>query len=122
VNPPWIYPQYCVLDYRAHQGDSAEPKQKHVILSAFFDLDDENDQYKLEIFVDPNWRTFVQDVDREYVESLLEDLVQRSRHDAEALFKHLCSLGAGPIVTAEVGTDSTEFTSRLSELRRFEQL
>ena len=113
MNPPWISPQFCVLAYRTQPADSVEPKQKDAILSAFLDLDEETEQYKIKIFVDPNWRKFVQNKDREYIELLLGDLVQRACHDAEMLFKQLCSLNVGPIVTSEVGMTSS-MTSYLS--------
>jgi hypothetical protein len=98
VNTSWISPQFCVLGYRPRQEDSAEPKQRHVVLSALFDLD-EKDEYKLEILVGPNWRNFVQDrtISRHYSSTLVE----RAHDDAETLFMQLCSLSVGPITTIE---------------------
>jgi hypothetical protein len=79
---------------------------RRVILSAFLELNDETDQYKLTLYVDPKWREFVKETDRDYIEDLLKDFPERARQDPEALFKHLCSLGVGPLVTLYTGTIS----------------
>ena len=104
MKAPWTSPQFCVLEYRPRRVDSVGPERKHLILSALFDLDDESDRYRLKIYVDPQWRAFVKEVDRDYIEDLLPDLVEQANHDAEALFKQLCSLGVGPLGTIQVGT------------------
>ena len=45
----------------------------------------------------------VSEVDRKYVDELLEDFAQRSRLAPEDLFEQLANLSVGPLVTASVG-------------------
>lgn len=40
---------------------------------------------------------------RKYMQQLLPDLVDRSRHSPEAAFRQLASLSVGPLITDEVG-------------------
>ena len=118
---PRTSPQFCILEYRTQQGGSDEPKPNQVILCAFLDREDESDQYKIRILVDPDWHEYVQNEDQEYIDLLLRDLVQRAHHEAETLFKHLCSLGVGPVVTVEVGTASS-MSSYLSKTEGLAEL
>jgi hypothetical protein len=57
-----------------------------------------------------------------YLDSLLKDFVERAKLDSPALFKQLSSLGVGPLVTQEVGSNISDHPI-LSELcSRFVQL
>jgi hypothetical protein len=103
VNPSWISPQHCTLEYRNDHRNSLEPKASQLILGALLEFDHEDDQYKLKLLVDPEWREFVLEEDQEYVEALLKDITGRAKRDAETLFIQLCSLGVGPIVAIQVG-------------------
>ena len=69
---------------------------------------------ELRICVHPNLKKFIEDVDREYVDSLLQDLRERSGLDPDGLFEHLCSLSVGPLVTCEIGDEiaGREYLSR----------
>ena len=120
MNPPRLCPQFCILDYKANQGDLVE-RRTTSFLAALFDLDDEDCRYKLKLFIDPRWREFVKAEDRDYIDLLLKDFVARIEQDPEMLFKHLCSLAAGPLVTIEAGT-SLDATSDLSVIERLMQL
>ena len=122
MNLTCLPPQFCIVEYRTKQSDSLEPKAKHVILVALFHLDEEDDRCKLRLFVDPHWREFVQEEDRNYVESLLRDFVGRAEQDPEMLFQHICTLGAGPLVAAEAGTGFSDSPSRLTLIERLVQL
>jgi hypothetical protein len=93
-----------------------------LILVALLDLDFDNDQLKLKLYVDPHWRELVQTEDRDYLESLLKDLVERAQQEPETIFKQLSSLGVGPVVTAEVGTNFSESAKRSSLIEHFLQL
>jgi hypothetical protein len=104
------------VEYRPNHGNLLEPKAKLVILAALYCLS-EVDQYSLRVFFDPHWREFVGVEDGEYIESLLTDLAGRADQDAERLFKQLCSLCVGPLVTAEVGTGFPAAASLLSLVR-----
>jgi hypothetical protein len=114
VNPSWISPQHCTLEYRNDHRNSLEPKASQLILGALLQLNNEDDQYRLELFINPKWPEFVHEEDRKYIESLLKDLVERAQPEPEMLFKQLCSLGVGPIVTVEVRAGLFDASSRLS--------
>jgi hypothetical protein len=102
VNPSWISPQYSILEYRNDHRNSLEPKASQLILAALLQLNNGDDQYKLELFINPKWREFVLEEDQEYIEALLKDITGRAKQDAETLFIQLCSLGVGPIVAIQV--------------------
>lgn len=57
----------------------------------------------------PDLRTLVQAADLEYIDSLLQDFVERAQADPAAIFKQLISLGVGPLVNRESGLDLSEF-------------
>jgi hypothetical protein len=58
---------------------------------------------RVSFFVHPELRMVVLGEDFDFIESLIRDLLERAKLHPEALFKHLSSLGVGPIVTQEVG-------------------
>lgn len=76
-------------------------------------LKDEQD--KLRFFVNPEWRTIALEQDSEYIKTLIEDLLERSKVDPDALFKQITSLGVGPIVAEEVGSslDNSQLIQKL---------
>lgn len=59
--------------------------------------------------------------DRAYFDSLLPDLVVRSRQHPLNLFKQLCSLGVGPLVTQEAGESIANHSAMLLLSSRFVQ-
>jgi hypothetical protein len=59
----------------------------------------------LRILVHPELRAIVQPGDIGYLEALLRDFLERVKLDPDALFKHLSSLGIGPLTTVDKGTE-----------------
>ena len=76
----------------------------------------------LRFLVDPGWRAVVQEEDREYLESLLGDLLERAKEQPETLFKQLSSLEVGPLVTEEAGEQISDHPRLLELSSRFVQL
>jgi hypothetical protein len=70
-----------------------------------------NEKCRLRFFVHPDWRTFVQCDDLNYIESLLLDFSERAKSHPDALFKQLCNLGVGPILTQEAGANLDDYPS-----------
>ena len=62
----------------------------------------------LRILIHPDFRTIVLPEDSTYLDSLLKDFLERAKLHPAALFKHLSSLGVGPLVTQEVGSYPSE--------------
>jgi hypothetical protein len=87
-------PRFCALGYRA-QGRSEDGP---IILLVIQD-----GSVSVRFLVHPNWRAIVQAEDLDYIESLLLDFPDRAAMHWDALFKHLCSLRVGPLVTQETG-------------------
>jgi hypothetical protein len=69
----------------------------------------------LRFLLHPDLHSIVQQEDREYIQSLLADFLERAKREPAALFKQLSSLGAGSLVTQEVGSN-LEDDSSLKEL------
>jgi len=76
----------------------------------------------LTLLVDPDLRLVVTEDDHAYLDSLLPDLVERSKQQPLDLFKQLCSLGIGPLVTVEAGERIADHPPLLDLCSRFEQL
>jgi len=74
-------------------------------------LEDEEDE--LRFLVHPELRAVVAGSDLPYLESLLKDFVERAKLHPEALFKQLSSLGVGPLVTQQVGSNISNSPSLL---------
>lgn len=75
-----------------------------------------DEQGKLSFFVNPEWRTIVDDQDLDYIKSLIEDLLERAKVDPDPLFTQITSLGVGPIVAQEVGS-SLDNSQQIQKLR-----
>jgi hypothetical protein len=82
----------------------------------------EDDIDKLRFLVHPELRAVVAGNDLSYLESLLQDSVERTKLDPAALSKHLCSLGVGPLLTQQVGTSISDHPVLLELCLRFVQL
>jgi hypothetical protein len=76
----------------------------------------------LRFLVHPELRAIVQDNDLAYIESLILDLSERAMLNPADLFKQLSSLGVGPLVTHEAGSNIYEHPSLLNMCARFVQL
>jgi hypothetical protein len=80
------------------------------------------EQGRLRFLVDPEWREVVRGEDLALIESLLRDFTERAKLHPAALFKHLSSLGVGPLVTREVGSGISEHPSIKEISSRFLEL
>jgi len=61
---------------------------------------------QLSFFVDPNWQSIVPKEDVQEIGLLLEDFAENARSNADALFKRICTLNFGYLVTVKVETRS----------------
>jgi hypothetical protein len=76
----------------------------------------------LRFFVHPELHIIIQEEDLDYIQSLLEDLLERAKREPEALFKQLSSLGVGSLVTQEVGSKLADNSSLQELSSRFVEL
>jgi len=65
----------------------------------------EDGEGSLRFLVHPELRAIVSDNDLSYIESLILDLRERAMLNPEDLCKQLSSLGVGPLVTYEAGSN-----------------
>jgi hypothetical protein len=82
----------------------------------------EDGEGSLRFLVHPKLRAIVSDNDLSYLESLLKDFLERAKLNPAALFKQLSSLGVGPLVTQEAGSNISDHPSLLNLCSRFVQL
>lgn len=97
-------------------AEAASPAESLVLLV----LKDQNDE--LRFLVSPVLREVVHPDDWQYFDSLLKDFVERSKHRPAALFRQLCSLGVGPLVTYKTGTALAEHPQLLELSSGFVEL
>ena len=104
--------QFCALEHRPQNLTIGASPSAPVILLV---LRDEGGS--LHFLVHPEFRTLVPPEQLDYFETLLRDFAERAKVDPEALFKQLSSLGVGPLVTKEAGSDLSEYPDlqKLSE-------
>ena len=93
---------FCALVYTPHDSSQASSHAAPTILLALRDREG-----NLRLLIHPEFRALLQDEDRAYFQALLIDLPERAKLQPDALFKQLCSLGVGPLVTQTVGEDLT---------------
>jgi hypothetical protein len=62
----------------------------------------------IRLLVHPEIRTIVQEEDLAYIEALLLDFPERAKQHPADFFKQISSLGVGPLVTREVGSNFLE--------------
>ena len=67
-----------------------------------------------------DWRLYVSAEDLGFMEALVADMGVRAILDPEGLFKQLCSLNVGPLVTQTVGSDISRFPLLLEFARQNE--
>jgi hypothetical protein len=73
------------------------------------------DENGLRFLIHPEMRSIVQAEDLNYLESLLNDFVERGKIYPAPLFKQISSLGVGPLATHECGSKLSDHPS-LKEL------
>jgi hypothetical protein len=98
--------QFCALEYRTPDWNKAGS----IILFVFEDANG-----SLRLFVHPDWRRIILPADVDYIDSLFLDFLERAKLHPENLFKQLCSLGVGPLVTHVTGKSISDHPA-LSEL------
>jgi hypothetical protein len=91
--------RYCALEYRPREWTSGSHQVAYIVVLVL-----EDEVGNLRFLVHPELRSVVSGNDQSYLESLLKDFLVRAKLHPAALFKHLSSLGVGPLVTHEVGT------------------
>ena len=89
-------PQFCALEYVPTAETGAKRTIKHVILLVVRQADG-----VLRFLAHPDLHQVVEVTRLTYVLSLLEDLLARAKSDSEQLFRQLCSLACGNLVTVE---------------------
>jgi hypothetical protein len=112
-------PAFCVLEYLPKFESSYLPVMDRVVLLA-----EREGGRPLRILVHPKLLQVIQETDRPYIGSLLEDMLERGKVDAERLFQQLSSLTAGPLVTRAVGeriADHTEIAVLAAQFVPLEQ-
>jgi hypothetical protein len=109
--------EFCALEYRPQAWSEAS-----LGAAPFIVLVLREEQGRLRFLVDPEWREVVRGEDLALIESLLRDFTERVKLHPAALFKHLTSLGVGPLVTREVGSGISEHPSIKEISSRFLEL
>lgn len=96
--------RFCALTYAPDAELSLLPAVRHVILIVVQKAD-----YALHILIHPGLKKIVDAIDMPYIESLLEDFIERVKLHAVELFRHLCSLVVGPLQAGTVGEQLCEY-------------
>jgi hypothetical protein len=76
-------------------------------------------RFGLRVLVHPHWRTIVQTEDIGYIESLLEDFLNRAKLHPDELIKQLSSLNIGPLVTCVAGSNVSDYPAILELCSQF---
>lgn len=95
--------QFCALEYRPQDQRNVSQPAASVILHVLKD-----DKGNLRFFVRRDWCTLVEEEDIDYIESLLRDFLECAKLRPEKIFKQLFSVGVGPLVTQEVGSENSD--------------
>jgi hypothetical protein len=110
--------RYCTLVYKLPELEFAAAQSPPIIALIILQNDSPPD-----ILIDPNWRSFVRSEDLEYIESLFNDFVKRSKVDSEALFEQISNLSIGPLITQESGEGNLDQSPLVARLQsRFSRL
>jgi hypothetical protein len=79
----------------------------------------ENGEGNLRFLVHPELHTVVKDNDLSYLESLFKDFLERAKLNPASLFNQLSSLGVGPLVTHDAGSNISDHPHLLNLCSRF---
>ena len=110
--------KFCALEYRPQSIVSIAPSPSIVILLVLLDS-----QGEIRFLVHPELRNIVLRDDLEYLDSLLWDLVDRSKRFPEELFRQISSLaGLGPLATHQTGSRIADFPSLMELMNYFAEL
>lgn len=80
------------------------------------------EENRLSFFVDPNWRNAANQADQREVGPLIRDFINYADFNPRALFKRLCGLNFGPLVTAAVDNVAADPSSVLARFPDFVEL
>jgi hypothetical protein len=108
---------FCTLAYRPEDWDVDSPQIAPIILLVL-----REQTGRLLFLVHPDVGTVVRCKDLVLIESLIQDLLGRAKLYPEALFKHLCSLGVGLLITQDVGSNISEHPSIKELFSRFVEI
>src|SRR5271157_1216350 len=106
--------QFCALEYRPQRWNMASSHKAPVVLLVL-----RREDGSLRILIHTELSAIVQREDSPYIEELLRDFLGRAKEHSAELFKQISSLGVGPLVTSEVGTNFSEHTALIKLLPRF---
>ena len=81
-----------------------------------------NEDDNLRFFMHPELNKIVQERHWTYIESLLLDFRERADLDRDSLFQQISDLSVGPLVTAEAGSDISDYPVLLDLRSRFKKL
>jgi hypothetical protein len=109
--------QFCALEYRPQDWNIASSRIAPIVLLVLRD-----EKGRLRFHIHPELRTMVQGEDLAYLESLLQDFLERAKLHPEALFKQLSFLDVGSLTTQEVGSNLSDHPPLLKMCSRFVQL
>jgi hypothetical protein len=76
----------------------------------------------LKFLVHPDWRSIVKEKDSDYIELLLDDLLERAKEQPAPLFQQLSALGVGPLVTQQTGERLSDYPHLFEISSQFVQL
>jgi hypothetical protein len=62
-----------------------------------------HDNGEMQVLINPDWHSFVQEQDSDYLEELFKSFIEQVSDEPSVLFKRLASLSVGPIVTKSAG-------------------
>lgn len=82
----------------------------------------EDTKGRLHFLVHPDWRSVVEPEDSNYIESLLDDFLERAEDQPAPLFTQLSSLGVGPLVIQQTGERISDYPHLLKLCSWFVQL
>ena len=105
------------MEYRPQGWSGGSLQADPVILLVL-----EDEEGSLRFLVHPELHVVVTDNDLSYIESLLKDFLERAKENPAALFMQLSSLGGGPLVTQETGSNISDHPTLMNLCSRFVQL
>lgn len=110
-------PRFCTLEYRPRKQSSDSECTGSIILLVV-----KEECGVLQLRARQDWQSSVDEEDRDYLDALMCDFMERAQFRPEALFQQLCFLGSGPLVTREAGSLSADRVDLLDLCATFKLL
>lgn len=107
-------PRFCSLGYQTQSSHEAQIASTRVVALVI-----QEESGTLRILAEPRLQALVKDEDREQIDALLKDLVDRAKVDVDALFNQLSSLNWGPLVTESMGRRVADDPKLAAETQHF---